>query len=118
MHRRKKCMHDSVEIFVANCRQDLETYALEFELARADIVRPAVNGNFVAAGDQSGGKMFSEGFEPAIVGGNSPCTENRDAHDQLERMIEPGSSRITPVLFSFSQPGGKRSGLAAPSSSS
>jgi hypothetical protein len=28
--------------------------------------------------------MFREGFEPAIVGGNSPRTKNRDLHDQIK----------------------------------
>ena len=77
-------MYDGVEILVANRRQDLETYALEFELARADVVCPAVNGDLMTAGDQPGRKMFRESLEPAIVGGNSPRPKYRDTHDQIK----------------------------------
>ena len=75
-------MYDRVEVFMSNGGQDFQLDALELQFARADIMRPAVHGNVVAPGGQPGRKMFSEGFEPAIVGGNSPRAKNRDAHSQ------------------------------------
>ena len=40
----------------------------------------AVDGDFVAAGDQARGKLFGERFEAAVVGWNAARAEKGDAH--------------------------------------
>ena len=75
-------MHNGVKVLMSDRGEDFELNALELELAGADIVGPAVDGNVVTTGNQPGRKMFSEGFEPAIVGGNSAGAKNRKAHNQ------------------------------------
>ena len=61
-------------------RQDLQTNALEFELTRTDVVRAAIHSYLVPARHQTGRQMFGESFEAAVVCGNSPYTQDRDAH--------------------------------------
>ena len=67
----EKSVNDSVEVLVPDSRQHLEPDAVILQLSRRNVVRAAIDGDVVSAGDQSGGKMFSKSFEPAIAGGNA-----------------------------------------------
>ena len=73
-------MNDRVEVFVTDGGEDFQLHALIFELARTDVMGSTINGDVVTTRHESRRQMLGEGFEPAVVGRNSPCPQNRDAH--------------------------------------
>ena len=80
MQRGKESVHNGVEIFVPNGRENFQAHTLEFKLARGSVMGPAIDGHLVPACYQPGSEMFSEGFETAVVGWNPSGPKNRDSH--------------------------------------
>ena len=73
-------MDHRVEIFVTNGGQDLQTHAVVLELARRNIMRAAIDGNFVPARNESGRKMLGECFKAAVAGRYTSRSENGYSH--------------------------------------
>ena len=71
---------DRVEVLVADGGQHLEAHALVLDLARADVVRAAVDRHVVAARDEPRRELLGERLEPPVAGRNPPRPQNRDAH--------------------------------------
>ena len=60
--------------------KDLQSYAVVLELPGRNVVRPAIDGDFVTARHQPGGKMLGERFKAAIAGRNSTGPKNCNTH--------------------------------------
>src|SRR5687767_10523803 len=75
-------MNYGIKVLVPDGGQHLQSHAVVFELARGNVVRAAINGDFVTARYQARRQMLGKCFKPAVAGRNSACTEYRYPHDR------------------------------------
>src|SRR6266550_1303557 len=92
-------MNHRVEVFVTNSRQDLQPYAVVFQLARRNIMRAAVDGNIMSTTNESGRKVFGKRFKAAVAGRYASRSQNGYSH--FFKTLQIGaSSRIRLVVQS------------------
>src|ERR1043166_1242062 len=80
MNRRKETMNDCVKVFVPDGRQHLQTDTVVLQLARRNVVGPAINRDLMPARNEPGCKVLRKGLKSAVTGGNAPRSENCNAH--------------------------------------
>src|SRR5215510_11389997 len=74
-------MRHGVQVLGPDCWQDRQFYPFINRAGIPDVVRPSVNRDIVAAGRQTRGKLFREGFEPAVIGWNAAGSKDSQFHE-------------------------------------
>jgi len=80
VENRDEGVRHRIQILRADRGQDHQANAFVVPPGIPDVIGTAINCDIVAAGGESSGKLFGKGFESAVVGGNSPRTENGQFH--------------------------------------
>src|ERR1700694_167514 len=87
--------------------QDFQADALILDLARAGIMRAAIDSDLVTTRCEPGREMLRECFKAAIVCGDTPRAENRDTHKLLTGLVtskHKNTSHVEGGYFSACRP--------------
>ena len=73
-------MNDSIEILVADRRQNPQTDPLILELARGNVVSATIDGDFMSASHKPGGQVLGKSFKAAVAGRYTAGSKDSDTH--------------------------------------